>query len=730
MPRSESTVVRLPGPLGGFAEHKDPTQIGPLRCQDCANVIILDGRLVRRFGIEEISPLSTARIADARIDACFGSTGPSVTGVTVELIVCKLTKDTDDYAVGYFYLHDPSNQMVALSCADTLNASIPTFHPVGVRGDDYAEKTFILDGSAQAHKVEMKVGGSLFRCGLDAPTIVDVDSNPLDSGSRTASTYAFKVALCDRSEVNLDDFDWPPPPGLMGNSAIVFDADNSNAEYIVIPSVQEAHIEFTAPAATNQYWTHAILYRRDVTATETTYRYVGYWARTAGLQEVGDALLTDNGGNNYTLAEGGPFKTAAGSSEAVPDTAAGTGPYDFAPTRNNVPEDMRYFAVHEGRSFWAQDDKPLVWYSDAVSYESGGHYEAISGEHLGALDSSITLLASWGNQLLIGTNRRLYTLTGIVNSHTNYSIAVGANLPPGSAEVNEVVGSIPPVPEGTGSHVTADRYFYYIGSTGLVRFDGVFTEDVTKAIQALLPTSDTATTLGTATLAHDPIKHIIYMLVREDLGDEAEETGRIESTIWCYHYREVDPLTGYGQWTRITDIGLTTAFAGKGQRYESITMRHPIGAPPRLVVGMRVEDKDAGPSETAALLDCVLFSETTDTVLRPDTDRDEYAGSANVAWYWQSGDWDLGYMDRRKMFYLMTTFVKIVALGAVRVGFQVDGEDLVNDETSFNYTPSINRLDTPIGRAGEVISVRFSGDDAREAEVMGYAIDAQLVDQH
>ena len=808
MTRSLRSTIRLPGSFGGFAKHMDDAEIGPVRCRDCENVLLRPGRIVKRFGMEQV-PSGGSYIIDARTwGICGGLAGPvddykvqvitingsptggtwtleyfgqttgtltkdsnaaqvkaaleaivtfdtqlavtgpgggpfectwsgdrptisliigdgsaltgdgdesiSVTGTrstaaAEELMLVKTTKDTT-HTFGEYYAWTAGYGWAPLTSHarwdEAIKEKIATFVPVGLRGADYTGKTYILDGSPNAHKVRMKELGALFQIGMEAPVITG-SSTP--AGSYPSGTYEWKISVCDRSEIVVENEAFPPPPGLESNA--------SNSQTQASGGAAAIQLNFTAPDIDKQYWTHARIYRKESGANEVTYKLLGVFGRTAALTHPND---------DGTLGGSGPYTAtlSCAADQPLDTTASGNGAYDYAPTRNHVPQNMRYFAAYHGRGFWAKDDSPYVWYSDDVSVTDGGHYEALSTEMLDPLDGPVTMLANFLDFLIISTPFSLYVLQGSISSLTNKAAANDQNIPPMGARLEKVPGNLGAVIGGTGAHLEIDRNLYFITRDGLARFNGVAVENVSEPIQSLLPLSDTASELQTAQLAHDPVNGVIYMLVNEYLGDDAPEYGRIRGTIWCYHYRMLDE-TGIGQWTRITDIAAgSTTVTDEGWRwqcYDSITMRMPIGGKPRLVVGVRISDWD---NDDDYLIHATLFSEDPDHFR--DEARDATPANYDIPWFWQSGKWDAGLPDRQKeLWFLLTKITRDAGSSAATldVSFQVDA----GAEITGSHKENSARIETPIRRLGDDIAVKFSGDSQVATEIQGYALDAEPV---
>lgn len=713
MPRSLRTVVRLPGPLGGLAAHLNARQVGPLRCQDCENVIIRPGRLKKRPGIVKLDDTESPDdvldvVTAARAEGVFGTITNPASGSPVELIVTKVSLVAGAYTTGKlrFWFDDNVGFQVQSNTEDPLglNGNVPTFQKVGIRGADELANIYMLDGSDRAHRIPAHTSRTVYRAGLPPPTnmlLLDV----VGGGTWTAVKHEFKIAICDRDQTQPDD----PlnPPGLLSLATVESGLTTPDNNF---------SIDFDAPDKAVEPWTHLAVYVRSADVNPDQFLFLGYW-NLDGKDRADDKGVIGAGSN------GREWRITLGGTAG--QQATGTGTYDFPPTRNNVPEKMRYFAIFNGRGFWARDNESFVWYSDPVSALTGGHYEALSYEFLQPLSTTITLLAAFRDQLVIGTSAGLHVLTGIISSHTNASAAREETLPPFSAQFEPVQGDIGPVAKGTGSFVVADNHLYFISKNGLERYDGQSVQDINLAIRSLLPTSDTTNTMATATLAHDPVKHIIYMLIREDvsggkyLGDDAATTGQLDSTTWCYHYREVDRDTGYGQWTRITTIGSTTEALGNNQRYGAVGMRQPLGSESRLLVGMRAFNGDSPDIAD----DATVYEESASGFADDDL---KGVSGVNVVWSWQSGRWNAGLNERRKRFHHLTTPIRkgSNSSGTFVVDYEIDGSASRVGTCPENQ----DRIESPLGAYGDDLSVKFSGASTEESEILSYAIDMEPVD--
>jgi hypothetical protein len=776
--RTAANVVRFKKPagppFGGFSKHQDPSQIGPLKCQDCENVILEHGRLRKRPGIVRLGGTTTVTTGK-RVEGVYGSQTQPVSGSPAEFIVKKCSAVTG-YTVGTLFFWDSTNgwQATASSPAPTLNGNVPTFHEVGIKGEDAYAHVFMLDGSTHAWKLPLDTSRKAHKVGIPCwtpdpdnggytnitkgvdllPTQSDYDDkNFLLSVYETAAagntfvypkTYEFIWTFCDRTQVPPNN-ELAEHPGLEGNSfgavygvkpgTITVTFDNTVGGY-----KRDFKLYFHSNSCGHTgeltdfkgfFYTHIRVYARCVTDSETNYMHIGTWGHPDYTLSDDDGVWQAEATSEFEWYIDTADLNPSDEDDKYPDLpAAGDGAYDYAPTRNYVPQEMDYFAAHNGRGYWARNDAPFVHYTDAVGVHTGGSYEAITSEFLPPLDGPISLLAHYQDMLVIGTAHGLWAQTGILASHTNRTAAQGAEIPDIPWALTRIPGTVGAVEQGTGSFVIVDGYLFYIGKNGLERFDGTRTENVSLAIRDLLPSDDAVNYLKDATLAHDPNRHIIYMVVRKNLdetpansryaGDDASTTGQVESTIWCYHYRALDPLTGYGEWTRLTNIGVYTKANTYDQRYTAIGMRRPLGDKARLLVGMRVTE-----ATDTYYDDCSVHEESAS--LHTDTQtKGPSPSTVNITWLWQSGHWDLGLLETRKLFHNLAVHIAEDANSSsatLTLGVQVDEGTLFTESFYEKYS----HVDFPVGMAGYDVSVKFAGDSGVATEILGYALEAEVI---
>ena len=712
MPRSARTVIRLPGPLGGFSEQIHPDMIGPTNCQDCENVLALPGRLKKRWGIRQ---MTTAHIADRRIEGIWsGLTNPS-SGAVAPLIILKAS-EADAYTTGALYRWKGAGAWVEITGA-TIAGNTSIFVPIGMSLETSQRALILADGSARAWRIELADTPRVRYCGIK-PATDDLNQTGIAGNITTGhvgnpGNVRFYLSFSD--EEQRPDNAPTNHPGLESNTW-----DYGSA--VTLPTLGGVRLEFDDPPG-GEHWTHVRVYGLKISSpyVQTRAYYMGSWYRP-GYQkstpnEVGAVAVT---GDHYKIeiTEGAHVVQASGN-----------GAYDYKPTRNYVPENMRYFAFWDGRGFWARDDEGIVYHSDVFNPLGGGHPEALSGDFLPPVDGPVSLLAEYGDSLIIGTDRGIYAVTGTISSYTNAAAARLEALPPHSAVVTRTPGDLGPVAEGTGSYVVAEGLLYFITRNGLARYEGpsVRPQLVGLAAQSELPSGATSTALRDSVLAHDPVKHIIYMIVREDVAggkyssDTDGTTGQVESYIYAYSYREPDRNTGFGRWTRLGRIGVTAAFNDNDRRYTMIGMRHPIGGPPRLLVGMRCAQDD--PNDVN---DADVYSEDPTSSADEDCEEQGSIADADVPWSWESGNWDLGLPERKKWIHHLSVKLKdnSGATNTLTVGESLDGATYQNASHKEDKT----RIEKSIGGLAEQMSVKFSGDSQLDTEIFDYQVDAEPAD--
>lgn len=717
MPRSAATVVRLPGPLGGFSEHIHPDEVGPTNCQDCENILALPGRLKKRWGIREVdSDMGT--VALHRVEGLWGGiTNPS-SGNQEEVIVAKMGAATNYTTGSLRYSKLSSGSWSAWSSAlagVSVNATPIVFIPIGMQLADAQRALIVADGSSRAYRIHLASTPSAEKCGIKPATAdltqTAIAGNITTDHVGTPGNVRFYLSFADENQRPTN-----APTNHSGLESNTWDYGSA----VELPSLGGVRLEFNDPPD-GETWTHVRVYAIFISSpyVQTRAYYMGsWWHPTTGSKGTDNEIAA-------VEVTGDHYKIEITESTHV-SQASGNGAYDYRPTRNYAPENMRYFAAWDGRGFWARDYEPNVYHTDIASPLTGGHYEALSGDYLPPVDGPVSMLAEYGDALLIGTDRGIYQVTGTIGSYTNASAARLEALPPHTAVISRTPGELGPVSEGTGSHAVADGAFYFVSRNGLARYEGpnVRPQLVGLAVQALLPTTDSASPLKNSMLAHDPVNHIIYLLVRQDVsggkysGDSASTDGQVESVIYAYSYRELDPRTGFGKWTLLGDIGVTAAFNGNDRRYSAVGMRHPLGDRPRLLVGMRRLDGSGDVRDGDVYQEVPGNSADEDCAVVPD--------DADVPWSWESGNWDLGLPERQKWIHHLSVKVKDNSGSSetLNVAESLDGATY----QSSSYKENTTRIEKSIGGLAEQMSVKFSGDSQLDTEIFSYAVDAEPAD--
>gem|GEM_PF-6095718 len=725
MSRGDQTSARFKAPatppFGGLLAHMNPGSIGPIYAQDCDNVLVHNSRLKKRFGLDKVQS-DFGEIADARIEGVWAGRKTGDDGNTDEMIVVKTTA-IPNYDTGSLSISENSGAWAPpVNVGLIFKGRIPLFTEIGARGvaredtssqsnpaliKTYRSAVIITDGSADAYRIMPTLERRVRRIGILAPSNsnITITVNP-NVGLMAPGDYEFKIALADSTQSTdnnlLDSFGLlsnasvllTSPQTILQNDEVVFELNDFTDNGVVATDTNDT--------GWKRFWTHIIVYGRNVTSLESGFVKMGSWYRDSAYKLPGDTgALIKNG--------------AAWQAKLETSTrATGNGVYDYAPTRNHVPQNMSYFNLHRDRGFWAKRDEPFVWYSDIISPLTGGHVEAISLEFLPPFDGPISLLASYLDALIVGTPSSLFALSGQITSHTNQSVGADALLPESTHVVRQVASGDGPVRDGVGQSVVADGRLYFVSDGGLRAFDGQRIINVALGVQDL---HVTPSVMANSTLAHDSEKHIIYLAERENSvtysGDTAGTTGQVRTTIWCYHYRRINNLTGFGEWTRFKSIGAIAESNGNDQRYSCVGKN----AAGKLLVGMRMYDDAA----SMRFDDCAVFRESG------TSDGTAKAGSSgNINWSWKSGRWDAGLMDRAKQFYAVSANIARSAFKTAAtfgLGFAVDDEAF----KSVFYPETKQRIIVPVGRAGQEVAVLFSGNNTVDNEVLGYAIEGEPI---
>jgi len=722
MPRSPARVQRFIGPLGGLVTHVDAHAVPITSAQDCENVVLMERSIRARNGLRR---LESATIADCRIEGLWGGLTAPASGAAAEIIVIKTSAMSGDYVNGalYFSFAVSGAYQAQAGTAITINGNVPTFVQHGQRDANAESQVYMLDGSARAHRIPLSTGKAAYPVGLTAPTI---SASTFITSGLTHPTFGdneYRVTLVNRANRPADDESGRP--GLESSASPIKTQNVSAAS--------EAQLTVSTVDPAIEPWTHIRVYRKG--PSQAHHLFIGEWARPinpSGLQESGDGLLLWLSDTSYKLDEAGPFEDgpAGGEFLAQPN---GNDPWDFAPTRNGVPANMRYLAFWGARSFWGRPNEPGVFYSDVFDSQSGGHFEAISGEKLPILDAPTTLLAVMGEGLIIGTTIGLHAILGTLVSHDNNSAAQGLKLPVISPTIRRFPGATPPVAQGTGSYVIAAGNLYYISAYGLERFNGQISENVSDGIEGLLGTSNNLSVLQTATLAHDSIERRIYMLVRTPVSggkyteDIAGTTGQLESVIYVYHYARPNPETGRGDWTKIERVGVCSESSAHDQRYSAIGVRQTGAARPLLMVGMRIYD-----ATDTRFDDAQVYTESL-TEARDEKAIETSPTNVTVPWSWKSGSWDFGYPDIQKQVHHVVAKTKAITGGTAENYTVAAHLDADPTPTQDDFAETLDRADLSVGAFVDSIAVELSGDSGANgtpSETLGFTVEAEAADAY
>ncbi|MHC4403766.1 MAG: hypothetical protein ACYTG0_29260, partial [Planctomycetota bacterium] len=377
-----------------------------------------------------------------------------------------------------------------------------------------------------------------------------------------------------------------PADNPYGNPGVESNASTALEHTFVGP--YEA-VEYEITQLAEDSWTHVRVYRRDITAgrVEATWRFLVQFSKFGTqLEQVSPTV----------------YRLIIDSTAGDPPSEATANAFDYAPVRNYPPQKMHYFVEFSGRGYYANNAEPYVYYTDVVNVASGGNFESISGEYLPIFSEPISLLATYFGQLIIGTPSGLNLMSGVLVTPTNKTTALGESVPAGSESIQEITCD-GPVRHGTGDFIVADNIFYYISERGLMRYDGRDVHNVTLAIAKELedfsgelpgglpavpsPIPEGESIFTGAQLAHDPVRHIIYLLVRRPTTINDAFGWELDSTltlgrIWCYHYRNTDPETGFGHWTTFFQAG--PGSTSQRDRTSAIDVRVPTTGEPRLAI--------------------------------------------------------------------------------------------------------------------------------------------------
>ena len=728
MPRTLSTVRRISrlfgSPFRGIAEHIHPKLLRPNYAEHLDQVYLQGGAVAPRKAFKDI----TTTEAHFATHTCIGLHGflqrdPAASSTPVIRSIDLAFMKHNSTGVVKLHVHnadDDATQFATMRTFGTSDASNGThvnFFDVGITGREVTNKNipaytamiYMLDGDTRMLKTSGNQLSStyfLWPIGIKAPTTVSFAEVNTGGSFQAGDSYAFAVSLCNRfvapDTASLHD------PGQEGNATFepalpAASGTDQTYQTFTSGSANKAELTITVPngntvaGAEDDFWTHARLYRRK--SEETTWKFVGNFNRHADYAETGDlATLTDLGSFQYKLTDLGP-----GGSDDY-SVALSTGAYDYAPTRNNVPGGMHYFAAYRGRGFWASKYKRFVYYSDPVGALTGGNYEAISNEFLPPFKGTVSMLAAFQDSLVIGTPNTISPMRGNLSSHTNASVARTESIGVFFPDLDEFRVDFGPVENGTGSNVVADDLLYFVSARGMSVWTGSKVIDVSKALRAETGFTLSSTYMSSAMLAHDPEQHIVFFLVKDSSWSGA-------STVYCYHYRNIDPETRVGAWTAWG----SSAF-------------HKAGSSDSGIDQIAISKTTAG---RQSLMMNRLHSTDSKVIvqrLETSTGNDDLGG---FTWSWKSGRMDLGIPDRRKHFHYVTLQIKPIDTQLDVITY-IDGAGAITASYSNLETDSVVSLKVPVGRAGYDLTLELQQTTTANVDfqLLGYEIDATVLDHH
>lgn len=760
MPRTIAETGRIQKQFGGISTFDHARTVPPNRAIRAENVTIENGEIRKRIGFkawdDDWDPYGFGQI-----EGLFGLLAQQESTGTMRSygVVKHLAHPLYDDSLVQFWLWQsqtagwelPSNTAIINDFSigtlmTTRTALITKTGQSGMKvelsGDAadvspiYDAIALITDGARYAYKTPV-TDAVLYRCGMPAPTTFTQSVTVAGLGDKHPSgTYQFCVTVCNLAlqehgkyadstgivrpawwtvnSANGED------PGLESNPVPV--PLVTTTDLVVDVATDYVKLVFTAVDRELHPWTSIRVYRRrtDSGAEESTFRHVATFAHP----ELGSrwGIFTPN-----PVTKIGDVYTVTINGDAINTTPATTGTWAFPPLRNYVPERMDYFARSGSRGYWGRSGEFTAYYSDASGPLSGGHIEAISRETIGTFDGPLSGIFAFFQQVIFGTPTGLNVLTGNFPSQSNVGVWTNAKLNPGGFRFEPQAVDDGPVLNGTGSHVIADNTLYYISQNGMVAYNGRVAINVSTDIQADLTSfSATVDIMSKAQLAHDPVRHIIYMLVRKpqlypDEDVSSVDSQYVKSRIFCYHYRNKNPETGLGEWTQFDQIGpgaLNTAGSPvnttRRDRYSAIAMRHFTDRPPHLAIGHRAPSQEGTPGTYMSYRDAVVMEqidgEFKDTHNGPDNGAE---GTDGVSGRWEGGRSDWGLPDRLKDFWKIT--VKVASTSSagdnLSVGFQVDGSA---DQLSAFNPNTFPTYEIPVGWAGTELALVFAWTDSSD----------------
>jgi hypothetical protein len=768
-------VTPIQGPFRGLAGHVPAEQVSAIRMEDANNCWIERGAIVKRLGFSNLESASSddweivslnfhgARrwctlVSPERyqwVEMLIGKvyeysgTPKEVTAAKIVLFARQILTPSYAWRLWFGITHNVTkytySDMTADGAWDHLNI-LP--YTVSDLDGHKVNGALLLDGGEYTRKLIIPNDAvpSVERAGLPAcdsgEATMTTGQSPLNY---PLGTFEFAITFCNRAEV--ESLDPAQPPGIESNYYVLGEVtpDGTSAEVL---------LRFDYPTdSTVQTITHVRVYRRDVAAGASWWRAVGYFATSATYQEDGDGLTegTGSGGFDDELHMPGPRK--GDSSDYLYDLeAGGQGPWDWAPSRNYVPQRFNYGVLHDNRGFFAGRDRPDIWFTDPINPMNGGHLEHITPDPLRAPMGPITLLASWHDVLVVGTPDTVYIVRGTLVSLTNAGIARGEIVADPGIIFDETDATIGAVRNGTGSYVVANDKLWFITCEGLAYFDGRQVIVVGRPVRDLMMpdeddftpdpdrhyTQDEEIPFSRSCLAHDRERHLIVMNVHQ-YGDWTGVAGAwtCRGSLWCYSYLDADPepnrdaLDGSyrGSWTPFRSIGgAMDDYYSRFITALTIVRRGHESRRSEVVVGIVRWNTTSSKYESAG-----YWGEVHGMMIdRKNVSGTEYCGVDFLA---RMGPWDDGLPDRKKK--LLSAYMWLghrpTAPSVTELPPKLNV--LVNGNT---YVSSIHVAErgyvrTRVGASCQRAQVEFSesGQDVRNNQVviLGYGFDRKLLGQ-
>jgi len=791
--RSQGDVVRITKgvrvPFGGINSHDDPRSVPIYAALQAQNVILLYGRIKVREGFKAwngdwqqvFTPYNGGQIEGLfswlardfnESTIAFRSFGVLKLAIDPAYTLGAFRVWNRDFATPDFGWNVPINDKTD---SEILTTDVVNFQKVGqaaklLAGNnmpEYDTTVFMLDRSARAHKTngvgttaDVATPGTssaarVVRVGLSKPSVVQSTWATASNGAgnnHPQGTYEYVVSVANEALNPNEEYGViGSDPGLESNSvptAVPY-FDGASGVQIGVGVSEKLTFNITCPDYELEPWTCIRLYRRRVSGVEeTTFRHVHTVGRT-GLSGYTFTVDTEVSG----------LHTFDVGSSATDASMAAAGPFAFAPLRNSPPQFMSHFAKFSGRGWYARSYENKLYYSDIEDTLSGGNIESISNEFIGPFNGPITMLAQYFNSLLIGTPTSLSVLTGTYRSKTNQDVWTGNTIQNTGYTLDEMEIDRGPVLYGVGNTVEADQILYFVSREGLEAYNGRVAISVSRPVFEDLKTfaTDSGGTIQEimrkSQLAHDPVRNIIYMLVRRDIQYTDEvisstspfdgtDATYVKSRIYCYHYRESDPENNQlGRWTVFDQIGpgaldktLTAVNDDRRDRYSSIAMRSYESQPPNLCLGHRApttegDDTPGDPVDYDYLSYRHAVVMEQDQATFADSHFDGKGGGITDgrSYRWQSGKETFGMLDLFKRFWFLKAQVASSSASetSLDVGFSVD--DGTETFVSINPATLVNP-EIQIGWTGRQLSVIFRGEDSSDdTEITGFAVDMEPI---